>query len=91
MVGIFRVFLRARAGIHDAEELEELLASRGFANRFFGRLFGSIRSTKTIADKITVPAILASILHPIVCVRLCDAPNPLRCRAVTQITALQAE
>jgi high-affinity nickel permease len=54
-----------RAGTHDAEELEELLASRGFANRFFGRLFGSIRSTKTIADKITVPAILASILHPL--------------------------
>ena len=35
-------------------------------------------------DNITVPASLARILHPIVCLRrLCDAPDPLRCRAVT--------
>src|SRR5215208_806846 len=34
-------------------------------------------------DNITVPASLVRILHPIVCLRLCDAPDPLRCRAVT--------
>src|SRR5919107_4694400 len=36
----------------------------------------------TTVDNITVPASLARILHPIVCLRLYDAPDPLRCRAV---------
>jgi hypothetical protein len=43
----------------------------------------------TTVDNITVPASLARILHPIVCVRLCEEPDPLRCREVTQKTALQ--
>src|SRR5215204_6103582 len=44
---------------------------------------------KTTVDNITVPAILARILHPIVCLRLCGAPDAHRRRAVTQITALR--
>src|SRR5829696_1723409 len=36
----------------------------------------------TTVDNITVPASLARILHPIVCLRLYDAPDSLRCRAV---------
>ena len=44
----------------------------------------------TTVDNITVPASLVRILHPIVCLRrLCDAPDPLRRRAVTQITVLR--
>src|SRR5215212_12205771 len=42
----------------------------------------------TTVDNIMVPASLVRILHPIVCVCLCDAPNPLRGRAITQIIAL---
>jgi hypothetical protein len=38
---------------------------------------------RTTVDNITVPAILVRILHPIGCVRLCVAPDALRCRAVT--------
>jgi hypothetical protein len=43
----------------------------------------SIDTTKnTTVDNITVPASLVRILHPIGCVRLCVAPDALRCRAV---------
>ena len=45
LVGIYRIFREMRRGNHDAEKLEEQLMSRGFANRFFGRLFTSIKSS----------------------------------------------
>ena len=45
LVGIYRIFRRMRHGDYDAKELEEQLVNRGFANRFFRRLFGSIKSS----------------------------------------------
>ena len=45
LVGIYKIFRRMRRGDYDAEELERQLMNRGFANRFFGRLFGSIKSS----------------------------------------------
>jgi hypothetical protein len=47
------------------------------------KLTSTDTTKNTTVDNITVPASLARILHPIVCVRLCDAPDPLRCRTVT--------
>lgn len=45
LVGIWKVFRGMRRGTYDREELEGLLAGRGLASRFFGRLFDSIRSS----------------------------------------------
>ncbi|WP_273842890.1 HoxN/HupN/NixA family nickel/cobalt transporter [Rubrobacter calidifluminis] len=45
LVGIWKVFRGMRRGTYDREELEGLLAGRGLAGRFFGRLFDSIRSS----------------------------------------------
>jgi high-affinity nickel-transport protein len=45
LVGIWRIFRRMRSGPYDPAELESRLMQRGFANRFFGWLFGSIRSS----------------------------------------------
>src|SRR6202042_2522974 len=38
LVGIFRVFRQMRSGRYDEAELERRLDSRGFMNRFLGRL-----------------------------------------------------
>jgi hypothetical protein len=46
------------------------------------KLTSTDTTKNTTVDNITVPASLARILQPIVCVRLCDAPDPLRCRTV---------
>ena len=46
------------------------------------RLTTNDTTKNTTVDNITMAAILERILHPIVCVRLCDAPDPLRRRAV---------
>ncbi|MBA2713929.1 MAG: HoxN/HupN/NixA family nickel/cobalt transporter [Rubrobacteraceae bacterium] len=45
LVGIYKIFWQMRQGGYNAEELEERLMSRGFANRFFRRLFASIKSS----------------------------------------------
>lgn len=46
LVGIYDAFRRLRRGELADEELEKLLAKRGFMNRFFGRLFQSIRRSR---------------------------------------------
>jgi high-affinity nickel-transport protein len=38
LVGIVKVFLGMRRGVYDEQALEEQLGSRGFMNRFFGRM-----------------------------------------------------
>lgn len=45
LIGIFRVFREMRRGQYDSAKLERQLTSRGFANRFFRSLFGSVRSS----------------------------------------------
>lgn len=45
LIGIYRIFRQMRRGKYDSVELERQLISRGFANRIFGRLFNSIRSS----------------------------------------------
>jgi hypothetical protein len=40
-----------------------------------GAFTWSVSAKNTTVDNITVPAILSRILHPIGCVRLCDAPD----------------
>jgi hypothetical protein len=47
------------------------------------RLTSNDTTKNTTVDNITVPAIFVRILHPIGCVRLCVAPDALRCRTVT--------
>jgi nickel/cobalt transporter (NiCoT) family protein len=44
LMGIVRVFLDMRRGHYDEAELEDRLNSRGFANRFLGRLTSSVRA-----------------------------------------------
>jgi hypothetical protein len=39
-----------------------------------GAIMRSVSAKNTTVDNITVPAILARILRPIGCLRLCDAP-----------------
>ena len=53
------------------------------------RLTTNDTTKNTTVDNITMAAILERILHPIVCVRLCDTPNSLRRRAVIWVTALR--
>lgn len=43
LIGIYDAFRRVRRGEFDHAALEEILAKRGFMNRYFGRLFKSIR------------------------------------------------
>lgn len=45
LVGIYDAFRRVRRGGYDPARLEELLARRGFMNRYFGRLFRTIRKS----------------------------------------------
>lgn len=43
LMGIYDAFRQMQRGTFDREQLEELLAQRGFMNRLFGRLFATIR------------------------------------------------
>lgn len=45
LISIYRIFQQMRRGSYDAAQLEEQLMNRGFANRFFRRLFNSIKSS----------------------------------------------